>query len=140
MTMNYRKKLTIRMCFAIGYTIIGAALIFIGLLGSYDNEMLSMFGAAFCVCGIMRIVQNLRIRKNEDSIRQREIAEKDERNIMIWERARSMAFGIYVILAGAAIILLYCLKMNLAAQIIAYMICALVFIYWICYHIVRKKY
>lgn len=71
---------------------------------------------------------------------QREIAEKDERNIMLWTQARSWAFGIYTILAGGAIMVLYAIHMEFAGQIIAYALCALVFIYWVCYMILRRKY
>lgn len=138
--MDYRNKLKKRLYYAIGYVIIGAALILLQVTGSVSSEMSSCFGAAFTVCGIVRIMQYIRLVSDKDRMEQREIAEKDERNIMLWEKARSWAFGIYIILAGTAIMVLYAIHMEFAAQIIAYALCALVFIYWICYMIVRRKY
>ncbi len=138
--MDYRKKLKKRLCYAIGYIVIGAALILLQLTGSVNNEMSTCFGTAFTVCGIARIIQYFRIISNKDKMRDREIAEKDERNVMLWTQARSWAFGIYTILAGTAIMVLYAIHMEFAGQIIAYTLCALVFIYWICYMILRRKY
>lgn len=138
--MDYRKKIKKRLYYAIGYLVIGAALILLQFTGSVDSEMSSCFGAAFTVCGVVRIVQYIRLISNKDRMQQREIAEKDERNVMLWEKARSLAFGVYVMLSGCAIIVLYAIHLEFAGQMIAYSICALVFIYWICYMIVSRKY
>lgn len=138
--MDYRKKLKTRLCYAIGYMVVGVALILLQLTGSVDNEMSSCFGAAFTVCGVVRVIQYIRLINNKDRMEQREIAEKDERNIMLWEKARSITFGIYVILAGTAIMVLYAIHMEFVGKIIAYALCTLVVIYWICYIIVKRKY
>lgn len=138
--MDYRKKLNKRLGYAIGYIIIGVVLILLQFIGSVGNEISSSFGAAFLVCGAVRVIQYIRLISNKDKMEQREIAEKDERNIMLWEKARSWAFGIYVMLAGTAILVMYMLNMEFVGQIIAYTLCALVFIYWICYMIISRKY
>ncbi len=138
--MDYRKKLRKRLYYAIGYVVIGTILILLQFTGSVSNEMSSCFGTAFAVCGIVRIVQYVRLISNKNRMEQREIAEKDERNIMLWEKARSWAFGIYILLAGCTIMVLYAIHLEFAGQIIAYALCALVFIYWVCYMIVRRKY
>lgn len=138
--MDYRKKLNKRLYYAIGYIVIGAALLLLQFAGRVNNEMCSAFGTVFIVCGVVRIIQHIRLVSDKDRMEQREIAEKDERNVMLYEKARSWAFGIYVILAGCAILVLYTLNMEFAAQIIAYTLCAMVFIYWVCYMIVRRKY
>ena len=137
--MDYKKKLKTRLCYAIGYMVVGVALILLQLTGSVDNEMSSCFGAAFTVC-VVRVIQYIRLINNKDRMEQREIAEKDERNIMLWEKARSITFGIYVMLAGTAIMVLYAIHMEFVGQIIAYALCTLVVIYWICYIMVKRKY
>ncbi len=138
--MDYRKKLKKRLCYAIGYIVIGAALVLLRFTGKLDNEIISYFGAAFGICGIARIIQYVRILSNEDKMKQREIAEKDERNVMIWTRARSLTFGIYIMLAGIATVVLYITEQYFAGQIIAYTVCGLCAIYWICYMIMSRKY
>ena len=115
--MDYKKKLKTRLCYAIGYMVVGVALILLQLTGSVDNEMSSCFGAAFTVCGVVRVIQYIRLINNKDRMEQREIAEKDERNIMLWA-----------------------IHMEFVGQIIAYALCTLVVIYWICYIMVKRKY
>ena len=138
--MDYRKKLKTRLYTAIGYVIIGIALIVISLLKISENEIISSFGAALAICGIVRIVQYVKIIKDEDNIHKHEVAEKDERNIMLAEKAGSLTFRIYLMLAGTSMIVLYLLQKILMVQMIAYNICALVLIYQICYRIISKKY
>lgn len=137
--MDYRRKLKKRLYYALGYIVIGIALILLNFFGKND-EVISCFGTAFVVCGVVRVVQYIRLIGNKDKMKQREIAEKDERNIMLWTQARSLTFGIYTALAGTAVMVLYCVDQDFIGQIIAYTVCALIFIYWICYLILRRKY
>ncbi|MDY3972403.1 MAG: DUF2178 domain-containing protein [Clostridia bacterium] len=138
--MEFRKKLKVRLYTAIAYIIIGAVFIGISFTRLGANEMISSFGAVFAVMGIARIVQYLRITKDEESIHQREIAETDERNVMIWTKARSLAFSIYILAAALAVVVLYLMNMNFAGKIVAYNLFGFVAVYWICYFIISRKY
>lgn len=138
--MEFKKKLKFRLYLAIGYITLGGIMMVLSFTGAAKNEMISSFGAMFAVVGIARIVQYMRIIKDESAIRAREIAETDERNIMIMTKARSLTFSVYIMLSGAAIIVLYLLNKVFIAQIIALVICALTIIYYICYHIIKRRY
>lgn len=138
--MEFKKKLKIRLSAAIGYIAIGIALAALSFTKVAENSMVSAFGAVFIICGLARVVQYIRITKDESTLRSREIAETDERNIMIMTKARSLTFSIYIMLSGFTMIVLYLLNIPFAAQIIAYSICAFTFIYFICYHIISRKY
>lgn len=138
--MEFKKKLKLRLCLAIGYIILGAIMMILSFIGAAKNEMISTFGGMFAVVGIVRVVQYMRLIKDESAIHAREIAETDERNIMIMTKARSLTFSIYIMLSGAAIIVLYLLNKVFAAQIIALVICVFTLIYYICYHIIKRKY
>ncbi|MGN0149795.1 MAG: hypothetical protein ACI4C7_06050 [Clostridia bacterium] len=136
--MEFKKKLKVRLYTAILYAVIGIALIIINIFT--PNEMLSSFGAVMLVIGIVRIVQYMRITKDEDSIHSREVAETDERNVMIWTRARSMAFSVYIMISAMAVIVLYLFKQDYIAQVVGIMLAGFVVIYWICYFFISKKY
>ena len=138
--MEFKKKLKMRLYAAVGYIILGAVMMVLSFTGATKNEMISTFGGMFAVVGIARVVQYMRLSKDESAIRAREIAETDERNIMIMTKARSLTFSVYIMLSGAAIIVLYLLNKVFVAQIIAFVICALTIIYYICYHIIKRKY
>ena len=104
-----------------------------------DSEMASTFGAVFLVMGIARVVQYKRLLNDPEEMRRREIVEKDERNVMLWTKARSLAFVIYIIALGIAVIVLQLMEMTQAANIVSWCLMGFVVIYWICYFIIVKK-
>ena len=138
--MEFKKKIKQRICLAVVYLVIGATLCVLSYMSIIKNEYMSAFGAAFAVAGLAKIIQNARLMSNPDKMQLRAVAEKDERNIMLWEKARSLTFAVYICAAAAAMIVCLLLDMELAGRIIAYNICGLVFIYWICYAIIKRKY
>ena len=132
--MKFKNKLKMRLGIAIFYVIIGVLLVVLTSIGIIKNEAMLVFGTAFGACGLVMIVKNIRIFKSTENFIEKEIAEKDERNIMIWTKARSLTFSVY------AVIVLYTVNMEYAAQVIAYNLCGVLVIYWICYFIIRNKY
>ena len=138
--MKFKNKLKMRLGIAIVYVIIGVLLVVLTSIGIIKNEAMLVFGTAFGACGLVMIVKNIRIFKSTENFIEKEIAEKDERNIMIWTKARSLTFSVYAVIAGIAIIVLYTVNMEYAAQVISYNLCGFLVIYWICYFIIRNKY
>ncbi len=136
--MEFRKKLKTRLYFAILYIILGITMIAISWWNA--NEMLSSLGIMFAVMGLARIVQYKRITRSEDSIKQREIAETDERNVKLWKEARALAFSMYIIIGCIAIIILHLLSMTEPAQWVGYSVLSFVVIYWLCYAYISRKY
>ena len=121
--MKFKNKLKMRLGIAIVYVIIGVLLVVLTSIGIIKNEVMLAFGTAFGACGLVMIVKNIRIFKSTENFIEKEIAEKDERNIMIWTKARSLTFSVYAVIAGIAIIVLYAVNMEYAAQVIAYNLC-----------------
>ena len=135
--MKFKNKLKMRLGIAIFYVIIGVLFVVLTSIGIIKNEVMLAFGTAFGACGLVMIVKNIRIFKSTENFIEKEIA---ERNIMIWTKARSLTFSVYAVIAGIAIIVLYTVNMEYAAQVIAYNLCGVLVIYWICYFIIRNKY
>ena len=135
--MDYKKKLKARLNTAI--IMIGVGIIFTVSSIFADSEMASTFGAVFLVMGIARVVQYKRMLNDPEEMRRREIVETDERNVMLWTKARSLAFIVYVIAAGIAVIVLQLMEMSQAANIVSWCLMGFVVIYWICYFIIVKK-
>ncbi|MBQ8599617.1 MAG: hypothetical protein IJ411_05835 [Oscillospiraceae bacterium] len=136
--MEFKKKLKIRFYTAISYILIGLAMMAVGLWKG--TEVASSFGLMFLIMGIARIRQYRRITATEESIRKQEIAETDERNIMLWNKAKSLTVNIYIYCVGITVIVLYFLNQKELATILSYNMLFLVAIYWICYAVLRKKY
>lgn len=137
--MDFRKKLKIRLFIAIGYIILGLAMIVTFNLIKTENNFLSSFGFALIIIGIVRIRNYILITKNEETITKRQIAETDERNISIANKAKSISFIIYVILASVSVIVLEVFNKTQLAMIFSGTVCLLIFIYWISYWIISKN-
>ena len=135
--MDYKKKLKTRLNTAI--IMISVGIIFTVSSIFADSEMASTFGAVFLVMGIARVVQYKRLLNDPEEMRRREIVETDERNVMLWTKARSLAFVIYIIALGIAVIVLQLMEMSQAANIVSWCLMGFVVIYWICYFIIVKK-
>jgi len=135
--VDYKKKLKTRLNTAI--IMISVGIIFTVSSIFADSEMASTFGAVFLVMGIARVVQYKRLLNDPEEMRRREIVEKDERNVMLWTKARSLAFVIYIIALGIAVIVLQLMEMSQAANIVSWCLMGFVVIYWICYFIIVKK-
>lgn len=135
--MDYKKKLKTRLNTAI--IMISVGIIFTVSSIFADSEMASTFGAVFLVMGIARVVQYKRLLNDPEEMRRREIIETDERNVMLWTKARSLAFVIYIISLGIAVIVLQLMDMEQAANIVSLCMMGFMVIYWICYFIIVKK-
>lgn len=138
--MDFNKKMKIRKNIALVYILIGVAMILLNVTGIVTNDIMSSFGLMLFVMGIARMVQYKRITADSESLNARRIAENDERNVMLWTKARSITTSVYLMLSALAVIVLYIINMQTAAQIVSYCMISFVVIYWICYFIVSKKY
>ena len=136
--MEFKKKLKIRLYVSISYMIIGLLAMIFGF--TMANDMLSALGLMFAVMGFARIRQYKRITKNEETLHQREIVETDERNVLIWNKARSLTFTIYIIVMAVAVLVFRGIGKANVSEILAWSMMAMVGIYWICYFIMSKKY
>lgn len=137
--MDFRKKLKTRLCVGITYIILGIAMIAVSILSKTENQFISSLGLAFVVLGIVRIRNYFIITKSDESVRKQEIAETDERNLSIANKARSAAFILYVFIAALFVIVMGIIGKFEVAQWASYSVALLVAIYWIFYFIYQKK-
>lgn len=137
--MEYKKKLSIRLTVAIIYAVAGLAMMVVFNLIGTPNEYLSTLGFALLLIGVVKIRRHFLITKSEDTIRRQEIAETDERNVSIANKAKSAAFILYVIAAGIAVVVLQFLQISEIANVLAMSISALVVFYWISYFIISRR-
>ncbi len=137
--MDYKKKLKSRLNIAITYIVLGVMFIVGTFITKTENDFISTFGFMMIIMGLVRIRNYRMITKDEDTIRKQQIIETDERNISIINKAKSAAFAVYILILGVAVIVLSFMGMHESAKWVAYSVCLLVVIYWICYFIYQKK-
>ncbi|MDY3928890.1 MAG: DUF2178 domain-containing protein [Clostridia bacterium] len=138
--MKFKNKIKTRMYLAITYFVIGLILTVAGNLIGSENQYFSSFGAVFAVMGAAKFLQNFMLLKDDKKLQNREIEETDERNVQIWTKARSLAFIVYITLAAIAVVVLSLTNHSNESTVISYCLFSFIFIYWICYFIIRKKY
>ncbi len=137
--MNFKNKLKTRLYYGIICIALGAIMIIGVTATKSENEYISAFGFALAMVGVARIIQYLKITKNEDSIKKQEINETDERNLSIIQKAKSTTFSIYLLISCSVVIVTALIDMPDVAKWIGYSQFVLVIIYWICYWIYQKK-
>ena len=137
--MEFKKKLSRRMYIGLAYIVIGIAMIAMTFVTKTDSEYFSSFGLILAVMGIVRVRNYFIISRSEDSIKRREIAETDERNISISQKARASAFNFFVIACCVAVVVLNVIGKIAESRLISYSVCGLILLYWIFYLIYQKK-
>ena len=137
--MDYKKKLKQRLYYGVICIVLGAIMIIGVTATKSENEYISAFGFALAMVGVARIIQYLKITKNEDSIKKQKINETDERNISIIQKAKSATFSIYLLISCSVVIITALIDMPDVAKWVGYSLFVLVIIYWICYFIYQKK-
>ena len=138
--MEFKKKLKQRLYIAVSYIVIGLVLIAADALNHFENHYFASFGMALIVMGILRLIRHRKVTKDESTIRRQEVAETDERTLMMAEKARSWAFTYSILIAGIAVIVLSLLGKHDAAQPFAWYVCGQIGMFWICWLFARKKF
>ena len=138
--MDFRKKMKQRLWIAISYIALGLILVIADAVNHFENYFFFSFGFALMVMGILRIIRHRKTMRNDQSIRKQELAETDERNRMMAERAKSWAFSFSILIAGVVVIVLSLLGYHDAAQPFAWYTCGQVVLYWVFWFILGKKY
>lgn len=138
--MEFTKKLKQRLYLAVCYIAAGLLLLTAGIATGTENYFFTAFGFALIAMGLVRIRRYRNITRDERTIRQQELAETDERNRMMTERARSWAFSFSILVGGIAVVVLSLLGYHDEAQPFAWFVCGMTALYWVCWLVVQKKY
>lgn len=135
--MNKIKSSTIKYTL---FAILGAGMFVLSEVFNIIDNFWSGMGVGFVVISIMRLIQLYRY-KNDDSYAEKiDIQNCDERNRFLAEKARSMAFYYFILIAAILTIVLRFMNNNQASSIFAYTIGLLVLIYWLSYQWLIRKY
>ena len=138
--MDFQKKLKQRLYTAYGFLVFGIVLVAVAAWKQLDNEFFFAYGTAMFAIGVVRMRQYRKQMASPEAMRAQEIRETDERNIMLASKAKSWAFWWYIIICGTAVIILEFMNQVQIATALAYSICFLMVLYWICYYVVKRKY
>ena len=138
--MEFEKKMKQRLYMAYLFILFGIVLVAVAAWKQLDNEFFFAYGVALFVIGIVRLRQYRKQMASQEAMRTQEIQETDERNIMLANKAKSWAFWWYIIICGTAVFVLEFMGKVELATLLAFSVCALMVLYWICYYTLKRKY
>lgn len=133
--MKFDRKIIL----SIFYMIIGIVLTVIGMADVAD-EFWSGMGAALITVSIVRMVQLLRLHKNENYRENFEIEMSDERKRFIRNKAWAWSGYLFVLAVAVLSIVFKIVGQDLLSVASGFAVCMMMILYWICYFILSKKY
>ena len=128
-----------RVIAVIGYIVLGAVLLVLGMMEMVD-EFWSGMGGALIAVGVVRVVQFFRYRNNEEYREKAEIAAKDERNHYIRNKAWAWAGYLFMLIAAVATIAFRVAGQDTLSFAASMSICLLLVLYWVSFLVLSKKY
>ena len=133
--MKQNKRLYVNILWLmIGSILIGLS--FAGVVDEYWNGM----GMGLAVVGAINLIRYYRLNKNDVYREKIELEASDERNHFIRNKAFAWAGYYFVLIAAVCTIVFKIIGQELLSQAAAYAVCLLMILYWICYHILKRKY
>lgn len=121
------------------YVVLGVILIGLGFAEIID-EFWSGMGGGLLAVGLMRIIQLIRLQKDEAYREKTETEIKDERNQFLRNKAWAWAGYLFILIAAVAVIVLKLMGQELLSMAASFAVCLMLLLYWICYLLLRRKY
>lgn len=128
-----------RMIAYIIYAVLGITLIVLGVFEVVDAFWSGMGGGLIAVA-VMGMIRYVRLKKNDEYRKQKQIETTDERNRFIRNKAWAWAGYLFVLVAAVCFIVFRVLGQEQLSMASCFAVCILVLLYWGCYCILRKKY
>ena len=104
------------------------------------DEFWSGMGVALIVVGVLFLLRNIKYQTNEKYREEIDTQNTDERNRFIAMKAWSWAGYLFVIIAAVGTIVFKLVGKEELMMLSSGAVCLIVFLYWISYMILRKKY
>lgn len=121
------------------YIMIGLVLIGLGFAGIVD-EFWSGMGSSLFVMGVIQLIRRYRLNKDEAYREKIEIETNDERNRFIRNKAWAWAGYLFVVIMAVAGIILRIMGEDTLSMAASGSVCLVLVLFWVSYHILRRKY
>lgn len=122
----------------LAFVLVGVLLFVAGIVK--ESSFLIPLGAGSIVSGIVKTIRMIKILKGGDAKIKEFEASYDERNTMISAKAGALSYRLFCLAGFITSAILALTGMEEIALIVAYVVCALIFIYVGCYWYFSKKF
>ena len=121
------------------YILIGIGLVVLSIFEKVDSFWSGM-GSTFIVIGIIRLIRNYRLNKDEEYREKVEIELTDERNRFIRNKAWAWAGYIFVLISSILTIVFKVVDQNLLSIYSGFSTCLVITLFWFSYLYLKRKY
>ena len=121
------------------YIVVGAILLSLGFAEIVD-EFWSGMGSALLTVGTIQLIRRYRFNKNEAYREKIEIETNDERNKFLRNKAWAWAGYLFVMIMAVACIVLRVVGQDVLSIAASGSVCLMLVLFWISYHILKRKY
>lgn len=128
-----------RQYFSVFWVLLGIALFVLGVVDTVDSFWSGMGGGMIGV-GIAQLIRFRRAEKDQQYREEQEIKASDERNLFIQGKAWQWAATLFIVAAGIGVVVFRLIGQDLLSLAASFSIGALVFLYWVCWLVLQKKY
>lgn len=125
--------------FSVFWVLLGIVLVALGVMDVADSYWSGMGGGMIGV-GIAQLIRFRRAEKDQQYREQQQIKATDERNVFIQGKAWQWAATLFIILAFVATVVLKILGQEQLCMAASFSVCTLVFLYWVCWVVLQKRY
>lgn len=128
-----------RMALSILWIIIGVVLFVLSLMQIIDQSVWAGMGGALIGAGAAMLIRNIKYITNKEYKEKVDIQNSDERNRFLSNKAWAWAGYCYVIITAVGTIVLMIAGRS-EYVLVSGSLCLMIFLYWVCYVVLRRKY
>ena len=132
-------KIKIRLIWGVFWIVLGLTLTVLGIMGRIDSYWSGMGGGVLAV-GVLQMVRYVKYMSNEEYREQTDVANKDERNRFISNKAWAWTGYLCVFICAAGSIVFKLIGREDLMMFASLSVCLILVVYWVCYLILGRKY
>lgn len=135
--MYYNNK---RLALSAFWVILGVTLIILSVSGVLESALYGGMGGGLTVVGVFQVIRNLRYRKGNEYKEKIDTEYSDERNSFLRMKSWSWAGYITVLVEAIGAVVAMVMGQETIQLVLSYSVALIVFVYWLMYMILSRKY
>ena len=129
-----------RLLLSIFWVVLGVTLMGLSMAEVLDSSLYSGMGGALTAIGILQIIRNLRYRRDSGYREKIDTEVSDERNRFLRMKSWSWAGYITVLVEAIGAVVAMVMGQETIQLVLSYSVALIVFVYWLMYMILSRKY
>ena len=135
--MYYDNK---RLALSAFWVILGVTLIILSVTGVLESALYGGMGGGLTVVGVFQVIRNLRYRRDNEYKEKIDTEYSDERNSFLRMKSWSWAGYITVLVEAIGAVVAMVMGQETIQLVLSYSVALIVFVYWLMYMILSRKY